>query len=79
MVAPTDAGCSKAWWRRSTLSSWRCYVIATGIVFALMFVAHVARVFVEGSGILREPMIIVTSILSLGLAIWAFLLVRRPS
>jgi hypothetical protein len=44
-----------------------------------MFVAHVARVFAEGSGVLREPIIVVTSLLSLGLAIWAFLLVRRRS
>jgi len=57
----------------------RCYVMATGIVFALMFVAHIARVFAEGTGILREPMIIITSVLSLGLAIWAVLLLaKRP-
>jgi hypothetical protein len=57
----------------------RCYVIATGIIFAMMFVAHVARVFVEGTWVLREPMIIVTSALSLGVAIWALvLLTRRP-
>jgi hypothetical protein len=57
----------------------RCYVIATGIIFALLFLAHVARVFAEGTWILREPMIIVTSILSLGMAIWAVvLLTRRP-
>ena len=41
----------------------RCYVIATGIIFAMMFVAHVARAFVEGTWVLREPMIIVTSAL----------------
>jgi hypothetical protein len=56
----------------------RCYVIATAIVFALIFVAHVARVFAEGTGILREPMIIVTSALSLGLAVWAVVLLTRP-
>lgn len=57
----------------------RCYIAATGIVFALMFVAHVARVFAEGPHILGEPIIIVTSIASLGLAIWAaYLLFRRP-
>jgi hypothetical protein len=56
----------------------RCYVIATGIIFALMFVAHIARVYVEGTWVLREPMIMVTSVLSLGLAIWAAVLIRRP-
>ena len=62
------------------MTSTRCYIIASGIVFALMFVAHVARLFAEGSGILREPIIIVTSLLSLGLTMWAVvLLIKRPS
>ena len=57
----------------------RCYVAATGVVLALMFIAHVARVIAEGSGILREPIIIVTTVASLGLAIWAVvLLTRKP-
>jgi hypothetical protein len=56
----------------------RCYIIATGIIFALMFVAHIARFFAEGAGLFREPMIIVTTALSLGLAIWALILIRRP-
>ena len=55
----------------------RCYVIATGIAFALIFLAHVARVFAEGTAILREPMFILTSILSLGLTVWAVVLVTR--
>lgn len=58
----------------------RCYVIATGIAFALIFVLHVARLFAEGAWLLREPMFILTSILSLGLAIWgAVLVIRRRS
>jgi len=57
----------------------RCYIAATGIVFALMVVAHVARIFVEGPHILAEPIIIVTTLASLGLTIWAaVLLFRRP-
>jgi hypothetical protein len=55
----------------------RCYVIATGIAFALIFLAHVARALAEGTAILREPMFILTSILSLGLAVWALVLVTR--
>jgi hypothetical protein len=58
----------------------RAYIGITGLVFALMFAAHIARVMAEGSGILREPIIILTSALSFGLAIWALLLLtRRPS
>ena len=58
----------------------RAYVGITGLVFALMFAAHVARILAEGGGLLREPIIVVTSVLSLGLAIWAVILLsnRRP-
>jgi hypothetical protein len=58
----------------------RAYVGITGLVFALMFAAHVARILAEGSSLLREPLIIVTSVLSLGLAVWAVVLLsnRRP-
>jgi hypothetical protein len=57
----------------------RCYIAATGVVFALIFLAHVARVFAEGARILGEPMFLITSVASLGLVIWAgVLLTRRP-
>ena len=57
----------------------RAYIGITGVIFALMFAAHLARVWVEGTGVLREPIIIVTTILSFGLAVWAVvLLYRRP-
>jgi hypothetical protein len=55
----------------------RAYIIATGIAFFLIFLAHLARVFAEGSGILHQPIIMVTSALSLGLAIWAAVLTKR--
>ena len=46
----------------------------------MIFVAHIARVFAEGAGILRNPVIISTSILSGAMAVWALiLLIRRPS
>ena len=57
----------------------RAYIGITGLIFALLFAAHVARVWVEGTGVLREPIIILTTILSLGLAVWAVVLLsRRP-
>ncbi len=55
----------------------RTYVGITGLVFALMFAVHVARILAEGSGLLREPIIIVTSLLSLGFCIWALVLLTR--
>jgi hypothetical protein len=57
----------------------RAYIGITGLVFALMFAAHIARILAEGSGLLREPVIILTSVVSLGLSIWAVvLLTKRP-
>jgi hypothetical protein len=57
----------------------RCFVIASGIMFGLIFAAHVARVFAEGTGILRQPTFIMTSVISLGMTAWAvYLLTRRP-
>jgi hypothetical protein len=58
----------------------RVYVGITGLVFALMFAAHAARIWAEGVGLLHEPIIVVTSALSLGLAVWAVVLLsnRRP-
>ena len=57
----------------------RTYVAITGIIFALMFIAHAARVVVEGAGILQDPTIIVTSVIAIGFAIWSvFLLIKRP-
>jgi hypothetical protein len=57
----------------------RCYIAATGIVFGLIFAAHIARLFAEGSWLLREPFFIGTTIASLALGVWALvLLTKRP-
>jgi len=52
-------------------------VIAAGIIFGLIFIAHLARIFAEGAGILREPIFVATSLLSLGMALWAVVLLTR--
>ncbi len=56
----------------------RTYVGITGLVFALMFAAHVARILSEGPALMSDPVIIVTSILSLALAIWAVVFLSKP-
>jgi uncharacterized membrane protein len=57
----------------------RAYIIITGLIFALMFAVHVARVWAESTDVLtREPIVAATAVVSLGLAVWAFLLLRRP-
>jgi len=55
----------------------RTYVGITGLVFALIFAAHVARVWIEGTWLLRQPLFILTSAAALGAAICAVLLLTR--
>ena len=55
----------------------RTYVGITGLVFAFIFAAHVARVWIEGTWLLRQPLFILTSAGALGAAICAVLLLTR--
>jgi len=52
----------------------RCYVAVTGVVFGLIFAAHVARLWAEGAWLLREPFFIGTSLAALALSGWAAVL-----
>ena len=57
----------------------RAYVGITGVIFALIFAAHVARVVAEGTGPLHNPFFILLTVAALALSIWAALLLfRRP-
>jgi hypothetical protein len=57
------------------------YIGITGLVFALIFAAHLARVWAEGTELLHQPIFIVTTGASLAAAICAVLLLsgRRGS
>jgi hypothetical protein len=55
----------------------RTYVGITGFVFALIFAAHLARVWAEGTWLLLEPLFIVTTGASLAAAICAVLLLTK--
>jgi hypothetical protein len=55
----------------------RAYALTTGLVFALIVAAHLARFFAEGPHLLRQPIFAVTSILSMGLTAWAWRIWRR--
>ena len=54
----------------------KCYVITTGLIFGLISVAHIARIFAEGPALAKEPWFILMTILAIGLCIWAFRLVK---
>lgn len=55
----------------------RIYVLATGIVFALITVAHIWRMMAENPHLASEPDFIIVTLLSTGLALWAALLLWR--
>jgi hypothetical protein len=57
----------------------RAYVGITGLAFALIFAAHLARVYAEGSGLLRDPFFILITAAALGLSVWAVVLLSRPA
>ena len=55
----------------------KAYLITTATVFALIFSAHLARIFAEGLHLVKEPTFLGTSVLSLALCAWAWRLLRR--
>lgn len=56
----------------------RAYVIITGVIFALLVVAHVWRATVE-SHLARDPAFIATTVLAVALSIWAGRLAWRST
>lgn len=55
----------------------KLYLIITGIIFALITIAHIVRMVVEPH-VLTEPVYLLLTLVSAALAIWAVLLLRRP-
>ncbi len=56
----------------------KAYVITSGVIFALLAIAHIARILVENRHLVTEPVFVVITLISAGLSIWAWL-VLRPS
>ena len=54
----------------------RAYLISTGVLFALVAVAHVWRVIAESSALATDPWFILLTILAVGMSAWAFRLLR---
>jgi hypothetical protein len=55
----------------------RIYVITTGLIFALLTVLHVWRMFVESGLLTREPWYVLITLASALLSIWAWRLISR--
>lgn len=54
----------------------RAYLISTGVLFALVAVAHVWRVIAESSELATDPWFILLTVLAVGMSAWAFRLLR---
>jgi FtsH-binding integral membrane protein len=48
----------------------KLYILIMGLVFALLFLAHVARVVLEGWQV-ASPVFVITTLASLAMCLWA--------
>jgi hypothetical protein len=57
----------------------KAYVITTGVVFGLLTLAHIARVFEEGSHLMTDVGWVLITVASAALCLWACQLLWRSS
>jgi len=58
----------------------KAYLITTGVIFGLLTIMHVWRMFSEtGFHGDRDPFFVVITLVSAGFCIWAFQLLRKTS
>jgi hypothetical protein len=57
----------------------RVYVLTTGILFGLIVLAHIARLFAEGAHLVQDPIFITLTLAALAVAVWATVLLTRRS
>ena len=57
----------------------KAFLWTTGIVFALITVAHIWRVFAESAALARDPWFILISLVAAGLSVWSFRLLRTST
>ena len=55
----------------------KAYLITTGIVFALIALTHIARMFAEGTRLATGPLFLLLTLLAAGLSGWAWYLLKR--
>ncbi len=55
----------------------KVYLVTTGVVFALVVLAHVLRLVAEGPHLVHEPSFVILTLLAAGLSAWAWRLVWR--
>jgi formate-dependent nitrite reductase membrane component NrfD len=57
----------------------KAYIATTGTVFGLVTLAHLWRVISESAALARDPGFILLTLLTAGLCVWAFRLLRPMS
>jgi hypothetical protein len=57
----------------------KAYVMATGAIFGLITLAHIARMFAEGSHLATDPWFLLLTVAAAALCFWACYLLRRSS
>jgi hypothetical protein len=56
----------------------QAYVRTTGVLFALLALVHVWRLFEEGRHLATDPFFLIVTAIAAGLSIWAWRVVRMP-
>ena len=54
----------------------RAYLATTGVMFALIAVAHVWRIFAESRALATEPWFMGLTVVAVAMSVWAFRLLR---
>jgi len=54
----------------------RLYVMVTGIIFALVVIAHVARMITEDAALASDPVYLLITACAAGLSLWSWLVLR---
>ena len=55
----------------------KAYVVTTGVAFGLLALAHITRIFEEGTHLLTEPIFLATSVGSASICVWAIVILRQ--
>lgn len=54
----------------------KAYVVTTGALFALLTIAHVARIIQEGAHVAADPWFLLTTVISVAMFVWAMRMLR---
>jgi hypothetical protein len=55
----------------------KAYVATSGTIFGLLVIAHLLRVFAEGTRVASDAFFVVSTLIAAGLSLWAVRLLRQ--